>query len=127
MVMLVAFATLQRKVDDCPRSIVAGSAAKVSMRGGFGLGGGGGGGSSLGGGGGGAVATFFLHPAAASKSIAANTAALSVLTLIRILYVLILPKGMTTRIYSIPLAHTGWRLFPCIVSWRTFVPFASMV
>ena len=80
--MLVAFATAQRKVDDWPRSIEAGSAVNVSMRGGCGFGGGGGGASTIGaGGGGGAAATFFLHPAVASKSVAANTVALSVLTI----------------------------------------------
>jgi hypothetical protein len=69
--------------------MVVGSALKVSMRGGCALAGGGGGGASTtgGGGGGAAAATFFLHPAVASKSVAANTAALSVLMLIRILYV----------------------------------------
>ena len=78
--MLVALATLHRKVDDWPRSMVAGSASNVAMRGGWGFGGGGGGGlDRRGGGGGGAAATFFLHPAVASKSVAANTAALSVL------------------------------------------------
>ncbi len=108
--MLVAFATDQRKVDDWPRSIEAGSAAKVSMRGGWGLGGGGGGLDFGAGGGGGAAATFFLHPAAARKSVAANTAALSVLLFIRILDVLMPSMNFDlqpTAFYSIPLAHTG--------------------
>src|ERR1700733_9990099 len=86
MVILVAFATDQRNVDDSPRWIEPGSAANVSMRGDCGFGGGGAGASTFGaGGGGGAAATFFLHPAAAIKSVAVNTAALSVLIFIRML------------------------------------------
>ena len=128
--MLVAFATAQRKVDDWPRSIVAGSAVERVDAGRLGLrrrrrrsldtGAGGGGG---------ATATFFLHPAVASKSVAANTAALSVLLFIRILNVLMPSMNFDynrLRSYSIPLAHTGWRLLPCVVSCRTLVPSASI-
>jgi hypothetical protein len=87
--MFVAAATVHRSVADWPRWMVVGSAVKLSMRGGWAFGAGGGGGASTtGGGGGGAAATFFLHPAAASKSVAAHTAAPSVLMLIRVLYVL---------------------------------------
>src|SRR5690349_19598847 len=126
MVMLVAFATVQRKVDDWPRWIAAGSATNVSMRGAWGLGGGGGGASAFGtGGGGGAGAAFFLHPATARNSVAAKTAALSVLVFIRILMSSWPPVNSVPtdcRFYSIPLAHTGWRLLPCVVSCRTLVP-----
>src|SRR5579864_5616362 len=128
--MLVAFATLHRKVDDWPRSMVAGSAANVSMRGGCGLGaGGGGGGCSTFGGGGGAAATFFLHPAVARKSVAANTAALSVLRFICILMSSWPPVKFDPycRCHSFPFAHTGWRLLPWVVSCRTLVPSASIV
>src|SRR5512142_1419848 len=108
MVMLVAFATDQRKVDDWPRSIEAGSAENVSMRGGCGFGGGGGASTLGAGGGGGAAATFFLHPEATSKSVAANTVAPSVLTFIRIFNVLMPSMNFDhnrLRLYSIPLAH----------------------
>jgi len=66
---------------------LVGSTLKLAMTGACGLGGGGGFGASVtGGGGGGAGAgAFFLHPAAASNTMAANTPALSVLVLIRIL------------------------------------------
>src|SRR5580658_9197904 len=82
--MSVAFATDQRKVADCPRSMVAGSAVKVSIRAACGLGGGGGGGGAGaaaggGAGGGGGAGVFFLQPAAATNNTAPNTAALSVL------------------------------------------------
>jgi hypothetical protein len=87
--MSVAFATDQRNVADWPLSTELGSAVKVSIRGSAGFAGGGG--STLvavtgaGGGGGGAAATFFLQATADKSSAAANTVALSVSLLIRIL------------------------------------------
>jgi len=57
----VASLTIQRSVEDCPRSIVLGSATNCWMLGAFG--GGGAGCSGGGGGGGGGGGAFFLHPA----------------------------------------------------------------
>jgi hypothetical protein len=87
MDMSVAFATDQRNVADCPRSMVRGSAAKSLIRG---AADGGGGASALGGGGGGGGGTgaFFLQPAADKSKTVTNTAALSVLVLIRIFFLL---------------------------------------
>jgi len=65
MEMSVAFSVLQRRVADCPRSMVEGSAVKTPITG-FAGGGGGGGASTFGGGGGGGGGAFFLQPAANS-------------------------------------------------------------
>lgn len=72
---LLAFATSQRNVDDCPRWIEVGSAVKDEIAGGAGAGGGGGGAACGGGGGGGGGAAFFLHPDANIINEKARTAA----------------------------------------------------
>jgi hypothetical protein len=61
MDMSVAPLTDQLNVDDCPFSIVVGSAEKLAITGGWTLGVGAGS-LRVGGGGGGGGGTFFLHP-----------------------------------------------------------------
>jgi hypothetical protein len=63
--------TSHRKVEDCPRWIVLGSAEKEATVGAAGFGGGGGCGAGAGGGGGGGA--FFLQPAANIASMTART------------------------------------------------------
>jgi hypothetical protein len=76
--MLVAFDVDQRKVADCPRSMLDGSTESVAVGlggAGFGFSGGGGGGGGAGGG------TFFLQPAAKRN----NDNAINIVVIFRLL------------------------------------------
>jgi hypothetical protein len=113
--MSVAFAMPQRNVADCPRSMLRGSAVKLSIRAAPATGGGGVGVgvlSALGGGGGVDTGAFFgLHPAALISNNIVNTAALSVLGLILIwgfpFLRISLPASSTKGLYFIAADHTG--------------------
>src|ERR1700685_2041016 len=82
MEISVALATDQRKVADCPRSMLLGSAVKLLIRAAVPVGGGGSGGVVFAPAGvtgcGAATGAFFLHPATETISNAPNAAAQSV-------------------------------------------------
>ena len=116
MVTLVASLTDHLNVEDCPRSMVSGSAVNCAITGAFGSGGGGG--AIVGGGGGGAAATggFFLHPAAEiTKTI--------LIKIVALLFVL----NSVLQFLNFYLPHIGISFLPWLVSCCKWVPSASMV
>ena len=115
MVTLVASLTDHLNVEDCPRSMVSGSAVNCAITGAFGSGGCGG---FTTGGGGGATATggFFLHPAAEiTKTILIKIVAL----------VFVLNSVLQYQNFYLP--HIGISFLPWLVSCCKWVPSASMV
>src|ERR1039458_8631954 len=101
--------------------MVAGSAENCAMTGAAGGGGGGGGAGATGGGGGGGGGIFFLQPAANTiKRMVAHT-----ITIFREFSIKTSPPEFLLIVRYWP--QTGVSLLPCVVSWRTCVPSASMV
>ena len=75
MLVSVELLTDQRNVDDCPRSMLPGSAVKLLMTGLETVGGGVS--VRVGGGGGGGGGTFFLQPDANTNNVSASSTALN--------------------------------------------------
>jgi hypothetical protein len=111
----VALLMDQRSVEDCPGSMVDGSAAKLVITGAAG----GGGVVTTGAGGGGVDAaggTFLAQPAANSTSATNSTAPNLEACNLKLSLILKSPLDGSLLYYCVDLLQTGFSLVPCVVS-----------
>src|ERR1700733_5775787 len=115
----------QRSVEDCPGSIVDGSAVKLLITGAATVGGAMATGADGGGGAGGG--TFLAQPAANNSSAPDNTAPSLEACDLELSLILKSPLDGSLLCYCVDLLQTGFSLLPCVVSCCTAPPLASDV